>query len=201
MHSECSSPPTNYNIANNNGQDGFPNGSYVMGKNNNNATTTNPMTSHERRENSNMHSLEHDQDISNIVDQVLSCIGKIYLSIIHHFMCMVSLGMFFLWLQQYFCSFSWTFLKCEMFCNGIHIAIIHQLMNFQIIPDQFEDLQNHNNSSNNPGSSYRDGLETLLCHNCGALMKTKTEETCRQCGTQMPLNNEADNNNRYVDAP
>merc|ERR1712018_851727 len=81
-----------------------------------------------------MHSLEHDQDISNIVDQVLSCI------------------------------------------------------------DQFEDFQNHNNSSNNPGSSYRDGLETLLCHNCGALMKTKTEETCRQCGTQMPLNNEADNN-------
>ena len=198
MHSECSSPPTNYNIANNNGQDGFPNGSYVMGKNNNNATT-NPMTSHERRENSNMHSLEHDQDISNIVDQVLSCIGKIYLSIIHHFMCMVSLGMFFLWLQQPFHEPSWN-VKC-LVTEFTLLFIIHQQMNFQIISDQFEDLQNHNNSSNNPGSSYRDGLETLLCHNCGALMKTKTEETCRQCGTQMPLNNEADNNNRYVDAP
>ena len=67
MHSECSSPPTaNYNIANNNGggsgqQDGFPNGSYVLGKNNNSPGS---------------HSHLHDQDISHIVDQVLSCIGK-----------------------------------------------------------------------------------------------------------------------------
>ena len=71
MHSECSSPPTtNYNIANNNGQDGFPNGSYVMsnGKNNN---------MEERRENSNqLNNLVHDQDISQIVDQVLSCIDQ-----------------------------------------------------------------------------------------------------------------------------
>ena len=67
MHSECSSPPTaNYNnIANNNGQqDGcFPNGSYVLGKNNN-SSSPGP-GSH-----------LHDQDISHIVDQVLSCIGK-----------------------------------------------------------------------------------------------------------------------------
>ena len=75
MHSECSSPPTtNYNIANNNGQDGFPNGSYVMsnGKNNNNMEEE-----QERRENSNqLNNLVHDQDISQIVDQVLSCIDQ-----------------------------------------------------------------------------------------------------------------------------
>ena len=71
MHSECSSPPTaNYNnIANNNGQqDGcYPNGSYVLGKNNNSSS---PPGSH-----------LHDQDISHIVDQVLSCIGKKHLKI------------------------------------------------------------------------------------------------------------------------
>lgn len=33
-------------------------------------------------------------------------------------------------------------------------------------------------------ASYRDGLETLLCHNCGALMRTKAE-MCRQCGTDV----------------
>ena len=34
--------------------------------------------------------------------------------------------------------------------------------------------------------NYRDGLETLLCHNCGALMKNKTE-MCRQCGADIHL--------------
>ena len=43
--------------------------------------------------------------------------------------------------------------------------------------------------------SYRDGLETLLCHNCGALMSKNKTESCRQCGadfdskgnTEVPL--------------
>ena len=71
MHSECSSPPMapNYNIANNNGQDGFPNGSYVMGKNNNNTRVDTSAASAAA-------SLVHDQDISQIVDQVLSCIDQ-----------------------------------------------------------------------------------------------------------------------------
>ena len=30
--------------------------------------------------------------------------------------------------------------------------------------------------------TYRDRLETLLCHNCGALMNKNTTESCRQCG-------------------
>ena len=31
-------------------------------------------------------------------------------------------------------------------------------------------------------ATYRDGLETLLCHNCGALMNKNRTESCRQCG-------------------
>lgn len=40
-------------------------------------------------------------------------------------------------------------------------------------------------------NAYRDGLETLLCHNCGALMnKNKTEIPCRGCGAELKDNSE-----------
>ena len=49
--------------------------------------------------------------------------------------------------------------------------------------DQFED---ENQTSNNENSEiYRDGLETLLCHNCGALMNKNKTENCRQCGAEI----------------
>ena len=54
---------------------------------------------------------------------------------------------------------------------------------FRPTEDQTDEQQQQPVSSSSlMAATYRDGLETLLCHNCGALMNKNRTESCRQCG-------------------
>ena len=59
--------------------------------------------------------------------------------------------------------------------------MIHCSYFFRPTEDQTDEQQKPVSSSF-MAATYRDGLETLLCHNCGALMNKNRTESCRQCG-------------------
>ena len=60
--------------------------------------------------------------------------------------------------------------------------MIHCFLFFRPTEDQTDEQQQQPVSNSFIAATYRDGLETLLCHNCGALMNKNKTESCRQCG-------------------
>ena len=60
--------------------------------------------------------------------------------------------------------------------------MVHCFLFFRPTEDQTDEQQQQPVSSSFMAATYRDGLETLLCHNCGALMNKNRTESCRQCG-------------------
>ena len=56
------------------------------------------------------------------------------------------------------------------------------MFTFRNNENQTDEQQQQQDTSSTFMATYRDGLETLLCHNCGALMNKNTIESCRQCG-------------------
>ena len=112
-----------------------------------------------------------DQDISHIVDQVLSCIDQ---------------------LQNDEISSNQNNNDSAFFSThhpGHHqqssaVAAHHRR------PPLEESADNNRAADfSTLNATFRDGLETVLCHNCGALMSkpeecSKNEDFCRQCGAQ-----------------